>query len=205
MDTEFLNALASKDPTPGGGAATAYVGALAASLASMVGNLTMGKDAYAHVESDVAASLERLASLQERLVELVDEDEQAFRPLAAAYRMPKATPEEAQEKDLALQDALGGACDVPLAIMRECMDVVHECDFLAHNGSKLALSDAGAAAAFAKAAICGASLSVFVNVAMMSDEDRAASYRNEANRVVEEGSSAADDVYAYVARQIGTL
>ena len=88
VDTRFIDELASAAPTPGGGGAAAYCGALAAALASMVGNLTVGKKRYAEVEEDVRASLGRLDDLRVRLVGLVEEDARAFEPLARAYRMP---------------------------------------------------------------------------------------------------------------------
>ena len=97
----------------------------------MVGNLTVGKKTYAAVEDDVRASLDRLAALRARLLALVDEDARAFEPLAAAYRLPKATPEEQAAKNAALQQALVGACDVPLAIMRAVAEVVDETAYLA--------------------------------------------------------------------------
>ena len=123
MDTTFIDELASAAPTPGGGGAASYVGAVASALASMVGNLTVGKKTYAAVEDDVRATLERLALLRNKLLALIESDAQAFEPLAASYRMPKATPEEAAAKQAALQLALGPACDVPLVIMRSA-DVV---------------------------------------------------------------------------------
>src|SRR5699024_2407540 len=117
-----------------------------------------------------------LADVRERLLELVDEDARAFAPLAAAYRMPKATPEEQAAKNDALQAALVGACDVPLEIMERVSDVVELTDFLAHNGSKMALSDAGVAATFARAAADGASLNIFINAASMDDREQAQRY-----------------------------
>ena len=134
---DFIDQLASAAPTPGGGGASACVGALASALASMVGNLTVGKKTYAAVEDDVRASLDRLAALRARLLALVDEDARAFEPLAAAYRLPKATPEEQAAKNAALQQALVGACDVPLAIMRAVAEVVDETAYLAESGSCL--------------------------------------------------------------------
>lgn len=202
-DTQFLNELASSAPTPGGGGASAYCGALASALASMVGNLTVGKKRYADVEEDVCASLERLDALRVRLVELVEEDEQAFEPLAAAYRMPKETSEEQVAKEEALQQALVGACEVPLEIMRRCVQVVDECAFMAENGSRMALSDAGVAAAFAKAALQGASLNVYINVGSLADGARADAYRDEADALIAQGSARADEVYAYVASELG--
>ena len=95
----------------------------------MVGNLTVGKKTYAAVEDDVRATLERLALLRNKLLALIESDAQAFEPLAASYRMPKATPEEAAAKQAALQLALGPACDVPLIIMRTCAEVIDHATF----------------------------------------------------------------------------
>ena len=189
MDTTFIDELASAAPTPGGGGAASYVGAVASALASMVGNLTVGKKTYAAVEDDVRATLERLA--------LIESDAQAFEPLAASYRMPKATPEEAAAKQAALQLALGPACDVPLIIMRTCAEVIDHADFLARNGSKLAVSDAGAAAVLARAAVVAASMNVYINAASMDDEARADRYRAEADRLIAEANERADGILAY--------
>ena len=197
-DTSFIDELASAAPTPGGGGASAYAGALAAALASMVGNLTGGKKTYADVEDEVRASLARLDALRARLVALVDEDARAFEPLAAAYRLPKATPEEQAAKNAALQQALVGASDVPLAIMRAVADVVDEADYLAHHGSKMARSDAGVAAAFARAASDGASLNIFINAASMDDAAQAARYRGEAESLAARTRERCDELFDFV-------
>ena len=203
LNADFLNELASAAPTPGGGGAAAYCGALASALASMVGNLTVGKKRYADVEDDVRASLDRLEGLRARFVQLVDEDARAFAPLAAAYRMPRETPEEQAAKDAALQQALVGACEVPLEIMRSCAQVIGECELMARSGSRMALSDAGVAVAFAKAALLGASLNVYINVGSLADGARAAAYRGEADKLIAEGGAQADEVYGYVAGELG--
>ena len=179
MDTTFIDELASAAPTPGGGGAASYVGAVASALASMVGNLTVGKKTYAAVEDDVRATLERLALLRNKLLALIESDAQAFEPLAA------------------LQLALGPACDVPLIIMRTCAEVIDHADFLARNGSKLAVSDAGAAAVLARAAVVAASMNVYINAASMDDEARADRYRAEADRLIAEANERADGILAY--------
>ncbi len=204
-DTTFIDQLASAAPTPGGGGASACVGALASALASMVGNLTVGKKTYADVEDDVRASLDRLAALRARLLALVDEDARAFEPLAAAYRLPKATPEEQAAKNAALQQALVGACDVPLAIMRAVAEVVDETEYLAHHGSRMARSDAGVAAAFARAASDGASLNVYINVASMDDADLAARYREETDALAARTRVRCDDVFDFVKTAVSSV
>ena len=92
VDTEFVEALASKAPTPGGGGASAYAGALASALASMVGNLTVGKKKYADVEERMRAELVELDDTRAHLLSLIDEDARAFEPLAAASTGSPRTP-----------------------------------------------------------------------------------------------------------------
>ena len=131
----------------------------------MVGNLTVGTKTYAQVEPEVYMRLEKLADLRGRLLGLVGADAEAFGPLAAAYRMPKDTPEQLAAKQAAIQDALIGATEVPLDIMRTAAACVEHADFLARNGSRMARSDAGVSVAFARAAVDGASLNVYINAA----------------------------------------
>ncbi len=202
VDTEFVEALASAAPTPGGGGASAYAGALASALASMVGNLTVGKKKYAAVEECVQSELVELADTRRRLLELIGEDARAFEPLAAAYRLPRATEEEAAAQQAALQAALVDACEVPLEIMRQCVEVVESCVFLARHGSVMALSDAGAAAVLAKAALQAASLNVVINIGSMADADRAASYRNDMEDLLAAGVPLADEVYGEVVQRL---
>ncbi len=198
MDTTFIDELASAASTPGGGGAAAYAGAPAAALACMEGKLTGSKSRYPDVEDEVRASLSRLEMLRARLVALVDEDARAFEPLAAAYRLPKATPEEQVAKNAALQRALVDASEVPLAIMRAAAEVLDEADYLARHGSKMARSDAGVAAAFVRAASDGASLNVYINAASMDDVDRAARYRAEAELLAVRTRERCDVLFDYV-------
>lgn len=203
VDTEFIEALASKAPTPGGGGASAYAGALASALASMVGNLTVGKKKYAAVEERVQAELLALEATRLRLLELIDGDAAAFAPLAAAYGMARDTDEAAAAQRAALQVALVDACEVPLEIMRQCVQVIESCVFMAKHGSVLALSDAGAAVVLAKAALLSASLNVRINIGSMADKARAKAYRDQMEDLIAAGGTLADDVYAGVVERLG--
>ena len=198
VDTTFLDELASKAPTPGGGGASAYVGAVAAALASMVGNLTVGKKTYAAVELQVKEYLEQLEALRGDLLGLIDADAAAFKPLAAAYGLPKDTPEQKQAKEGALQAALHDACLVPLRIMEVCCAVLAEARFMAENGSKLAVSDAGASALLARAAAEAASLNVFINTGAMADRELAANFEKQADELIERANAEAELVGALV-------
>lgn len=202
LDTQFLEDLASADPAPGGGGAAAYCAAVASALASMVGSLTLGKARYAHVQSEVTGSLGRLSVLRSRLVDLVDADAEAFLPLAAAYRMPRDTDRLAQEREDAIQAGLMEASQPPLQMIGALIDVLHECDFLAHNGSSMAISDAGACAALAKGAILAASLNVYINADSLADEETKAALRAKTDALVAEGCAMADGIYGFVAATI---
>lgn len=202
INQDFFNELASKAPTPGGGGASAYCGALATALASMVGNLTVGKKTYAAVEDEVKEALIQLEEQRNKFVELIDKDAQAFEPLSRAYRLPRATSEELAHKNKVMQQALVGATEVPLEIMEICAQVITTSKFLAHNGSRLALSDVGVAVLFAKAALKGASLNVYANASSMANEAQARSYIQQADCLIEEYGALADELYEYVIKEI---
>lgn len=202
MQSEFAEELASAAPTPGGGGASAYCGALAAALASMVGNLTIGKKRYADVEDEMRASLGRLEQIREELLGLVDADAEAFQPLAAAYRMPSDSPEAIAAKDAALQGALIGAIEVPLQIMEACCAALSETQLMAQKGSRMALSDAGVAAVFAKAALQGASLNVRINLSSLTDEAKRSAYAERMDALLAEGCALADAIYMSVVDEV---
>lgn len=198
VDSEFIDELASSAPTPGGGGASAYCGALAASLAIMVGNLTVGKKRYADVEDLIRNTMEELEWLKDELLEEIDADAAAFLPLAAAYKLPKSTPEEAETKRKAMQEALVGATEAPLDIMHTCARVIQMTETMAQKGSGLAISDAGAAAIFGKAAMQGASLNVLINARDIEDEALSRKYTREAEELMAIYGPKADAIIKYV-------
>ena len=197
IDTGFVERLSSGDPTPGGGAASAYCGALAGACASMVANLTYGNDKFDSIRGALEASVNRLNEINSDLLILVDEDAKSFEPVAKVMKLPKG-----ELRNKKMDDALVLACSVPLEIMQKCIDVIEECDYLAANGSKLAVSDVGCATSMAKAALVSASLNVYVNVRLFSDEAKSAQFKALADNLCEEGIRASDAVYASVADKI---
>ena len=146
---QFLAQLASKAPTPGGGGTAALVGAAGVALGNMVGCLTTGKKKYAAVEADIQALNARASTLRLELEALVQADADAFAPLAAAYGLPKDTPEQAAHKAAVLEKALDAACAVPLEVMEKCAEGIALVEEYAAKGSVLALSDAGGGGALA--------------------------------------------------------
>ena len=138
----FLDVLASKAPTPGGGGAAAMGGAIGMALSNMVGNLTVGKKKYAAVEDEVKALLEEGSGIIERLKSLVDEDAEAFKPLAKAYGLPKNTPEEAAHKEKTLEECSKVALSVPWN-HAPGLPGHQDHERMGEIGSMLAISDVG--------------------------------------------------------------
>ena len=137
--TEFLEALSSKEPVPGGGGASAAVGAFAGALGMMVANLTIGKKRYADVEEEIKASLIKLKGLQEELVRLTDADAKAFEPLSKAYGLPRETKEQQEKKEAVMEEALYEASVVPMEIMETIRKVMEELEVLGEKGSRIAV------------------------------------------------------------------
>ena len=180
----FLESLASKAPAPGGGGAAALVGAAGVALGNMVGSLTVGKKKYAAVEADIRTLNARAEVLRRRLEALVQADAEAFMPLAAAYGLPKETPEQQAHKAAVLEQALEGACAVPLEIMEACCEGIALAQEYAAKGSVLAVSDAGCAALFCKAALQASGLNVSINTKLMADRAHAEALNAKADALL---------------------
>ena len=200
--TRFLAELAGKAPVPGGGGASALVGAAGVALGNMVGCLTTGKKKYAAVEADIQALNARAEALRRELEALVQADAEAFAPLAAAYGLPKDTPAQAAHKAAVLEAALDTACAVPLEIMQKCAEGIVLVEQYAAKGSVLAVSDAGCAAALCKAALQSASLNVFINTKLMTDRTHAAALDAQADALLNEYVPRADAVFASVTNKL---
>lgn len=191
----FLEDLAGSAPAPGGGGAAALVGAAGAALGNMVGSLTIGKKKYAAVEADILILNRRAAALRKRLEGLVQADADAFAPLAAAYKLPKETPEQQAHKAAVLEAALEEACAVPLEIMSACCEGIALAAEYAEKGSVMAVSDAGCAALFCKAALQAAGLNVSINTRLMADKAHAAALNAQADAMLAEFVPQADQIY----------
>lgn len=198
----FLADLASNSPAPGGGGAAALVGAVGVALGNMVGSLTIGKKKYANVEPQIQSLNARAEALRRHLEQLVQADADAFTPLAAAYRLPKDTPEQAAHKAEVLAQALDGACAVPLDIMSACCEGITLAQEYAEKGSVLAVSDAGCAALFCKAALQAAALNVSINTQLMADKAHAAALNAKADAMLAEFVPIADTVYDKLSHQL---
>jgi len=191
---EFSEKLASASPTPGGGGASALAGALGAALGQMVCNLTIGKKKYADVETEVQEITGKLDSIRLRLLDCVRKDEEAFQPLAAAYAIPKDDP----KREEILEEATLIACQPPMEMMELCCEALDMVAFLAEHGSRLAISDAGCAAAFLSCALRSASLNVFINTKSLKNRDMAEELNAKAEKMLGEFVPMAEKIFAKV-------
>ena len=198
--TEFVEVLASKAPVPGGGGASALVGAVGTALGNMVGSLTVGKKKYADVEDEIIECKKEADEIAKEFLELMDKDAEAFEPLSRAYGLPKSTPEEIAEKEEIMENALNVACGVPIEIMKTCARGIDLVEVFAAKGSRIALSDAGVGATLLKSAMQGASLNVYINTKSMKDRKRAEELNQLADSLREEYEAKADRIFAKVSR-----
>ena len=192
---EFGEVLASKAPVPGGGGASALVGAIGTALGNMVGSLTVGKKKYADVEAEMYELKAKADALQKDLLRLSERDAEVFEPLSKAYGMPRETEEEKAEKARVMEIVLKDACSVPMEIMEKCCEAIDVIAVFAEKGSTLAISDAGVGAAFCKAALEGASLNVFINTKSMKNREYAEELNAKANEMLSVYPKKAEEIF----------
>ena len=190
---DYVNVLASKEPVPGGGGTAALVGALGVALGNMVGSLTVGKQKYAGAEPEILRLKEKSDALQVRLLDMVDRDAEAFAPLAAAYGLPAG-----EEKTRIMEEALAVAAAAPLRIMALCCEAVELVERFAAIGNRMAVSDAGCAAACLWSALSAANLNVCINTRLMKDRQRAEGLNRTADYYLSHGTGRAKAVYESV-------
>lgn len=194
----FTDVLASKASVPGGGGASALVGAVGTALGSMVGALTVGKKKYADVEAEIIELMKKADVVRAELLKQIDEDARVFEPLSKAYGLPKETEEQKAEKEKIMEACLHEACSVPMEIMVKCCEAIELQKEFAAKGSSLAISDAGVGVAFCKAALQGASLNVFINTKSMKQRDYADSLNKQALDMLAKYVPMADEIYESV-------
>ena len=195
---EFVEVLASKAPVPGGGGASALVGAIGTALGNMVGSLTVGKKKYADVEEEMQELKAKCDVLQKELLTLVEKDAEVFEPLSKAYGMPRETEEEKAEKARVMEIVLKDACSVPMEIMEKCCEAIELIKEFAAKGSALAIRDAGVGAVFCKAALEGASLNVYINTKSMKNREYAEELNAKADAMLAKYPPMADEIFASV-------
>ena len=176
---DFLDALASGNPTPGGGSASAYAGAAAAALVAMVARLTIGKKRYVAVEENMQSVLLQAEALRIALTQAVDQDALAFQAVMAALKLPKSTPQEEEARATEIVRATLGAIQVPLQVARMAVRTLELAKEVIALGNLNAISDGGSGAALARAALNGAGLNVRINAVALQNHTLADPFLEE--------------------------
>ena len=190
----FLDTLASKAPTPGGGSVAALSGAMAAGLVSMVCALTVGKQQYADVQEEATAISLQAENLRRELQELAQADIDIFSRLAGTYKLPRITEADAASRKAAIQTVTRQAAEIPLRTARASVALLPLCAPLASRGNRMVVSDIGVAVLLIRAAVQSALLNVEINLATLED----ARYVREIRAQIEDMTVGLDDEVAGV-------
>jgi len=187
----FANETAKDIPAPGGGSISAYVGALGASLGTMVANLSAGKRVPIAIGrgdrlEEFSAWAEKGQRLKDGLLALVDEDTRAFNQIMAAFRLPKGSDEEKAARKQAIQDATRYAIETPLRTMELTFAVFELAEAMVKEGNPNSVSDAGVGALCARAAVYGGWMNVKINTASLADKTLAAEFLKKAEDIAKQ-------------------
>ncbi len=195
----FLDAVASGDPTPGGGSVAALAGGLGAALAAMVARTTIGKKKYAEVEVQMQETAAAADTLRVDLTNTIAEDSAAFEKVLAAYRLSKEDP----ARPAAIQNAMRYAADVPLRTAQLAVQALEQIQIVAAHGNTNAASDAAAGAHMALACLEAAALNVLINVQSIEDASTTAQLREEINALRDQGRRVVSEILAVVESRAG--
>lgn len=198
----FLNELASRSATPGGGSVAALMGAQSAALTSMVCNLTIGKPKYIGVDTQMQALLAKSEALRTSLTEMIKADVDVFDRLMLAYGLPKETDEEKAARSKQIQVVLKAATLVPLACAKACAEAIELSQEAAEKGSVHVISDAGAGAMSAYAGLKSAALNVYINTASLKDRAFADAQLIELESILSDAELKVDNIYQVVKNKL---
>lgn len=188
---EFTKITFSKEPVPGGGGISSFVGSLAASLSGMVTSLTTGKKRYAEYEDEIQAIMNEADNLRVKLLDGINKDAEAFYPLSKAYSIPK----DEEGRDEKLEACLKAAANAPYEVLKLITRVIELDERLAVIGSKLAISDAATSAMLAHGALYGAYVNIVVNTRLMKDTAYANNLEKEAKALLDTYAIRANKCY----------
>lgn len=166
----FIEELAAPTPTPGGGSAGAYAGAMGAALVAMVAGLTIGKKKYAEVEAEMQAIRVMAESLRKELTQAVDDDASAFEVLMATFKMPKDTEEQKSARNAAIAQSTMNAAHIPLHVAEDAVKVMELAIKCAKDANVNAISDSMSGFAMARASLTAAGCNVRINLNTLEDK-----------------------------------
>jgi len=199
----FLEKLCSNSPAPGGGSASALVGAVAASLAGMLSALTVDKKGYEDVHREMAENLKKAHGLKNELLNLLQKDTEAFDDAARAFKMPKNSEEQKKARTEAIESGLIKASEVPLAIMEKSLEVSRLAREVHARGNKMAITDGAISALFAEAAAIGGMINVRINFSWMKNREYIEKTEKRLGEILEEARKIREKTVAATLEQLG--
>lgn len=179
----FLAETAGQEPVPGGGSISALNGSIAAALAEMVANLTIGKKKYVEVEAEMQTIAAQAATIQKELVLDIDRDSDAYNKVFAAFKLPKETDDEKAVRSAQIQEMTKYAASVPMEVARRVHSLLPLIEAVVAKGNQNAITDGCVAMMCARTAIIGALLNVRINLTSIKDEDFVRSHAQEADAI----------------------
>ncbi len=198
----FANETASESPAPGGGSIAAYVGSLGISLATMVANLSSHKKGWDDRWKEFSDHAEKGQKIKDQLLQLVDEDTNAFNLIMHAFSLPKNTDEEKSIRKKTIQDATINAINVPFKVMQLSLKSMETIKAMAETGNPNSISDAGVGALCARAAVIGAFLNVKINASGLNDKEFASNKITEGEKIVARAEELEKEILAIVMEKI---
>jgi len=168
---EFLAKTASGSPVPGGGSIAALSAAIAASLAEMVANLTIGKKSFEATEEQMKDIAKDAADYRNDLMKDIDRDSDAYNDVLAAFKLPKDNEQEQNIRKQAIQKALKNASMVPLDVAKNAFKIIELAEEVIKYGNKNAVTDGAVAVMMARTAVLSALYNVKINLALIKDVD----------------------------------
>lgn len=198
----FADETASESPAPGGGSIAAYIGALGVSLGTMVANLSSHKKGWDDQWHTFSSWADQGQVLKASLLNMVDEDTQAFNRIMQAFGLPKSTDEEKKQRTAEIQAATRYATEIPFRVMELAMDSFGVIKAMAETGNPNSVTDAGVGALCARSAVLGAWLNVRINAAGLTDKEFAADIVARATALTEKAKVLEAEILEIVERKI---
>lgn len=198
----FIDEISSSSPTPGGGSVSAFCGLLGTSLGLMVCNLTIGKKKYENVQDEIQKIKNDLETFKEEFIQLYDKDSRAFDKVMEAFKLPKETDEEKSRRTNEIENATIEATEVPIEVIKLCLDTLPNLIRLSEIGNQNSLSDAGVAIQLMKSCAEGAMMNVLINTKSLNDRDRAMNLVLKAAQIITEIEKMSDDALSLIRKKL---
>ena len=199
---DFADETASESPAPGGGSISAYMGALGISLGTMVANLSSHKKGWDDRWQEFSEWADKGQKIKKTLMALVDEDTQAFNRIMIAFGLPKSTDEEKKNRTDEIQSATKNAIEVPLKVMRSCLESMTVIEAMVKEGNPNSITDAGVGALCARSGVIGAYMNVKINASGLKDQEYLNKVVKEAEDIKRLAEKKEAEILAYIGEKM---